>query len=497
MGRLRNRISRFYANLGPRYMPFTDVTSGDLTFAGLLRLSLFQVSVGITLVLLVGTLNRVMIVELGLPATVVGVMVALPLLFAPFRTLIGHRSDTHRSELGWRRVPFIWKGTLYQFGGFAIMPFALLVLAGRGEADNAPIWLGYCAAGLAFLLAGAGAHIVQTAGLALATDLTPQRSHHRVVGLMYVTLLLGMIASALIFGAILADFNPGTLIQLIQGVAVVCVVLNTIAVWKQEARDHRRRPGVGAPDPTFREAWSHFTNGAHAVRRLAIVGLGTMAFAMSEVLLEPYGGQVLNWTVASTTVLTALLAFGSLLGLLYGSYALNGNVNPFRMARLAAIVGIPALGLVILSAPLELDAAFVVANLMLGFGAALFGHATLTATMHSAPKEQAGLALGAWGAVQATAAGGAMALGAVIRDVVNAATGTPQAGQTGLASAYGYLTVYALEIVLLLVTIVAIVPLLRGSIAAAPGTATMPTQDAAGGEASKPRLDVQANHGNP
>ena len=60
-------------------------------------------------------------------------MVSLPLLFAPLRALIGFRSDPHRSVLGWRRVPYIWFGTLLQFGGFAIMPFALLVLSGDGH----------------------------------------------------------------------------------------------------------------------------------------------------------------------------------------------------------------------------------------------------------------------------------------------------------------------------------------------------------------------------
>ena len=87
----------------------------------------FQVSVGMAMVLLTGTLNRVMIVELSVPAWLVAIMVALPLVFAPFRALIGHRSDTHKSVLGWRRGPYIWFGSLLQFGGFAIMPFALLV----------------------------------------------------------------------------------------------------------------------------------------------------------------------------------------------------------------------------------------------------------------------------------------------------------------------------------------------------------------------------------
>ena len=143
------------ASIGPRYLPFADVATEDVPLSRLLRLSLFQVTVGAALVLLVGTLNRVMIVELGVPATLVAGMLALPLLFAPFRTLIGHRSDQHRSALGLRRVPYIWKGTMYQFGGFAVMPFALLVLSGYGEAVDAPRWIGLSSAAVAFLLVGA------------------------------------------------------------------------------------------------------------------------------------------------------------------------------------------------------------------------------------------------------------------------------------------------------------------------------------------------------
>jgi MFS transporter, BCD family, chlorophyll transporter len=204
-------VMRTWVALGPRFLPFADAATPELPLSRLLRLSLFQVSVGMALVLLIGTLNRVMIVELGVPVSLVAVMISLPLLFAPFRALIGFRSDTHVSALGWRRVPFIWKGTMVQFGGLAIMPFALLVLSGGGEAANWPVWIGQAGAGVAFLLVGAGLHTVQTVGLALATDLAPTKSQPKVVGLMYVMLLLGMIASALIFGALLVDFTPGRL----------------------------------------------------------------------------------------------------------------------------------------------------------------------------------------------------------------------------------------------------------------------------------------------
>lgn len=457
---LRAKLMAAWVSLGPRYMPFADVATPDLPLGRLLRLSLFQVSVGMTLVLLVGTLNRVMIVELAVPATVVSVMIALPLLFAPFRALIGYKSDTHRCELGWRRVPFIWRGTLLQFGGYAIMPFALLVLAGKGHAEAAPIWIGHSAAALAFLLVGAGAHVVQTAGLALATDLTPPESHPKVVGLMYVMLLISMIGSAMLFGVLLTDFTAGRLVQVIQGTAVACMVLNAVAMWKQETRRPRRDKVEPVADPSFRESWAHFCQGEHAVRRLIVIGLGTMAFGMADVLLEPFGGQVLDWTVSATTKLTALFAFGGLIGFSFASYALGRGGDPYRMAQNGALIGLPAFGLIILAAPSGLPAAFLLGNFLIGFGAAIFGHGTLTATMSQAPKEQAGLAIGAWGAVQATAAGLAVGLSGTLRDIVDAMLGT-SGSLMAIDVSVGYIFVYALEIVLLLVTIAATLPLLR------------------------------------
>ncbi len=456
MNRISQRVMRTWAGLGTNFLPFADVATPDLPLSRLLRLSLFQVSVGMSLVLLVGTLNRVMIVELDVPASLVAIMISLPLVFAPFRALIGFRSDTHRSALGWKRVPFIYRGTMCQFGGLAFMPFALLVLSGGGNARDVPLWIGQMAAALSFLLVGAGLHTTQTAGLALATDLAAPESQPKVVGLMYVMLLLGTIASALIFGALLAEFSPGRLIQVIQGAAVVTIVLNAIALWKQETRGSARMAPSNAVDPTFRESWDHFNRGGHASRRLVAVGLGTMAFGMQDVLLEPYGGQVLQLSVGDTTNLTALMAVGGLLGFGLASRVLSRGADPFRMALYGALVGIPAFVAVMLSSSMASPPMFAAGTLLIGFGAGLFGHGTLTATMKLAPPNQAGLALGAWGAVQATAAGIAIALGGIVRDVV---AGT--APTTALGAATGYHFVYAIEVLLLIATLVAIIPLLR------------------------------------
>ncbi len=450
MNKSRSNWATSLASLGPRFLPFADVASEDLPLSRLLRLSLFQISVGMAMVMLIGTLNRVMIVELQVPATLVSLMVALPLLVAPFRALIGFRSDNHRSQLGWRRVPYIWMGSLMQFGGFSIMPFALLVLAGAGQSSQAPAWVGLVGAAGAFILVGIGMHTVQTAGLALATDLAPVESQPKVVGLMYVMQLLGMIGSALMLGHLLHDYSPGQLIRVVQAVAVMTLVLNVVALWKQEPRSRLRKPGTPV-EQNFQQAWQTFCQGPNTVRRLLAVGLGTMAFTMEDVLLEPYGGEILNLSVSSTTLLTATLALGGLMGFAWASRVLSRGGDAYRMSGWGAWVGVPAFMAVIASGPLASPALFTLGIFLIGLGGGLFAHGTLTATMQLATPEQTGLAMGAWGSVQATAAGVGIALGGMIRDGV----------ALGSSSVMGYSTVYALEIVLLGLTLWAMGPLMR------------------------------------
>ena len=135
-----------------------------------------------------------------------------------------------------------------------------------------------------------------------------------------------------------------------------------------------------------------------------------MAFNMEEVLLEPFGGEILQLSVGSTTTLTATLATGALSGFALASVVLGRGYDPFRMASIGAWVGIPAFLAVIASASMQSTLLFALGTGLIGLGSGLFGHGTLTATMQAAPPHQTGLSLGTWGAVQATAAGLAIAL---------------------------------------------------------------------------------------
>lgn len=440
-------------------LPFADAASEGLPMGQLLRLSLFQVSVGMASVMLLGTLNRVMIVELSVPAMIVAIMIALPVLIAPFRALLGFRSDTYRSAIGWKRIPYLWFGSLWQMGGLAVMPFALLVLGGD-PVHHVP-FAGEVLAAMSFLMTGLGLHMTQTAGLALASDRASEETRPRVVALLYVMFLVGMGVSAVLIGWLLRDFSPLLLVRVVQGAALVGLALNLIALWKQEHVVPMSKAERAAPRPQFRDAWADFLAGGQAGRLLVVVFFGTMAFNMQDVLLEPYGGEVLGLSVSSTTLLTALWAAGALGGFALAAKRLSHKASPYRLAATGCVAGLAAFSAVIFSAPMGSPLLFFIGAVLIGFGGGLFAVATLMAAM-SLPAEGAagrGLALGAWGAAQATAAGLSIAIGGTVRDVVNAQALAGSWGEALALPSTGYSVVYHTEIALLFITLVALGPL--------------------------------------
>jgi BCD family chlorophyll transporter-like MFS transporter len=446
-----------WTRVAVRYLPFADAASEDLPLARLVRLALFQVTVGMVSVLMVGTLNRVMIVEIGVGAWLVSLMVALPLLVAPFRALIGWKSDRHRSPLGWRRVPFIWMGSGLQFAGLSIMPFAIVLLGGEMTLQ---LWAGHLAAALAFLLAGAGAQTVQTAGLALATDLACERTRPRVVALMYVMLLVGMVGSGIAFSLLLADYSHTRLVQVVQATAVLTLVLNLVAVWKQEPRnrDRARAPVDATP---FRLAWREFAAHGRTTRFLLAVALGTAAFNMQDIILEPYGAEVLGLSVGQTTLLTGLMAAGSIVACAMAASMLARRADPQRVAALGLVAGLAAFSCVIFAEPLQSASLFRAGVVLIGLGGGLFSVGTLSAAMELDSGGLHGMVLGAWGGVVATATGLSVALGGVLRDAGTHLAMTGVLGEVLATPGAGYGFVYHLELALLFVTLVVLGPLVR------------------------------------
>ncbi|MBC7505180.1 MAG: MFS transporter, partial [Sandarakinorhabdus sp.] len=346
-----------------------------------------------------------------------------------------------------------------------IMPFALLVMTGHGQ--SGPL-AGEIFGAVAFLMVGAGVAVTQTAGLALANDLAPPEARPRVVSLLYTMLLVGMLISSVVLGRILTNFTETQLVGVIQGTAVITLVLNVVALWKQEVRQTGGTTASAEEDQAFAARWSDFTAAPRTRRLLVAVALGAAGFGMQDILLEPYGGQVLGLSVGRTTALTALSSMGTLIGLSLAAQALAQGRDAARIAACGALAGIVAFALVVFSAPMHSVALLSLGTTGIGFGNGLFAVCTLTAAMALGEEGGSGLALGVWGAVQASAAGlGILASGA-IRDVIGAAAMAGRLGPGFVDPATGYSIVWHVEIFLLFGSLIALGPLARRAVDASP-----------------------------
>ena len=388
MSALGTRLARTWTHVGTRFLPFADAATPELPLGRLLRLSLFQVSVGMAVVLLIGTLNRVMIVELGVPAWLVAVMMSLPLVFAPFRALVGFRSDTHRSVLGWRRVPFHLVGhaaAVRRPGDHAVRADRAV---GRHERpglvrpDRRRRWRSCWSA--------PGCTRRRPSGLALATDLAPAACAAEGRGPAVHDAAAGHGRRARCSSALLlAHFSEIRLIQVVQGAALVTMVLNVVALWKQEAARSLAHRAATRRIRRFRLSVAEFTQPRQRAR-LCGARAGHRRFSMQDILLEPYGGQVLHLSVGDDDALTALLAAG-------GARRLRGRRAPAGRGRRSVSArgrrhtdrarGVQR---VIFAAPLDRRCCSRRRGLI-GFGAGLFAHCTLTAAMGTAA-----LARSAW-----------------------------------------------------------------------------------------------------
>ena len=433
-------------------LPFSDAGSTNCSLFQLLRLSLFQISVGMATVMLAGTLNRVMIVELLVPASLVAIMIAIPVLIAPLRTFYGHKSDTYKSFIGWKRIPYMWFGSLFQFGGLAIMPFAIIILS--GDQTVGPSWAGEVLVAIAFLFTGIGMHITQTVGLALAADRATKENRPRVVALLYFMFLFGMGISAVVIGILLADFSKLRLIQVVQGSAVLTLILNLVAVWRQEQIIINQQKNDKSEK--FFLSWKKFISDRKTNSLIWVVFWGTLAFSMQDVLLEPYGGQILGLSVSETTNLTGVWALGALLGLALAANNSKKTVSSVSNAMTALLIGIVGFSAIIFSSPMQFPFLYFLGTLFIGFGTGLFSVSLLIIAMALSSKTNlgSGFILGSWGAAQAIGAGLGIAVGGILRDVVNKIALSGYLGSTFENNSIGYIFVYHLEILFIFITLI-------------------------------------------
>jgi len=401
------------------------------------RLGLAQVAIGAVAALMLSTLNRVMVVELQLPASVPSTLVALHFAVQMARARLGFASDRGR---GARRAPWV-------VGGAAVLAVgAVLAAAGTAlTATHRTAGLAVCV--VAYAAIGLGLSATGTALLAAAAERAAPAQLGRVAAGLWVMMIAGIVASAAITGALLEPFSFRRLVLVGAGVGAVAFTLAVVAATGRALRGAAVPVATPTADaPSFSTAWRAAAAEPATRRFMGFVFLAMLAFSAQDLILEPFAGVVFGMTPGETTRLGGMQHGGVLVGMLVAA-VLSARVGTLRgwaaggcLASAAAFVALaqaPATGSagtlrVIVFALGAANGVFTVG----GVGAMMALTAPSAATGRAG---ETGLRLGIFGAVQAAAYGTGGFAGGAASDLARLALGSPAAG---------YAAVFAAEAVL-------------------------------------------------
>lgn len=404
-----------------------------------IQLGFVHAAVAMTLVPINSTLNRVMIHELALSATLVAVLASLPYLFSPVQVAIGALSDRY-SLFGMRRTPYIIAGLLLCVIGVIISPWAAFQLA------EGNILAGI----LPFFAWGMGYNLASVCYLALASEIFGEEGRGKTVAVMWFMMIVSIILTAISLSHMLDPYTPAALATSFRWVGMLAFFLGVLALIYLEPRHSLPLPT--SERPSLSRMITVVFGNPQARRFFLYLFLLLVAILGQDVLLEPFAGEAFAWTVSQTTRLTSLWGGFVLLAILAA-----GMLERRLPRRLTAQVGnLGALAgflLLIFGGMLRLEGLFYLGVILLGAGTGLSTVANLALMFDLTLPGQTGLFIGAWGFASALSRLSGSILGGALRDLITAITGNALAG---------YLVVFAIEAAMLLVAV-----LLLGSISVA------------------------------
>ena len=379
-----------------------------------LRLSLYQFWLGAVSVLMLGTLNRILRVEMGLDLALVGLTLGGAHYLAALVSIpIGHYSDTHAYK-GYHRLPYIMAGTALAVLTVVTAPFVAAFMA----QDPSLLRLGL---GFAFFFVeGLGVSIGATTYLALVTDRTGEAERGRVVSIIWTVMMVGILLGALGGAAYLQTFSFSRLVSLFAMAGVLVVVLTLIALVGAE---RWRASQQSASTSSLRVSLRILSHSRQTRLFFLFLLLGLFFHFMQDVILEPFGGEVLNLGVRETTMFNAYNMVGVIAGLLIGGAIVIPRIGKKRTAAAGNIIGVAAFAMLALIALNRSPAPIAPAILLMGLGTGAFTVGGVSLMMDLTINGQAGLFVGAWTLAQALAKFGSSVLSGTIHNLVVASGG--------------------------------------------------------------------------
>lgn len=399
-----------------------------------IQLGLIHVAVAMTLVPINSTLNRVMIKELALSATLVAFLASLPYLISPIQVAIGSLSDRY-PLWGWRRTPYITLGLLLCVLGVTFSPQAAMLMAeNRG--------LGLALGLLAFGAWGMGFNFASVSYLSLASEISGEKGRGRTIAVMFFMMILGIILTALTLSRMVDPYTPQAMQRAFLWVGMAALVLGLLGIVGLE----RRFATLSIDDS--RHSWSHLMRAMLANRQVTLFFFYLVvllaALLGQDVLLEPFAAEAFDMPVKTTTRITSLWGGCFLLALVVA-----GALETRLSKRVVAIGGgwgaLVGFVLIVLSGIVLHPGVFYSGVILLGIGTGLATVSNLSLMLDMTTPQNVGLYIGAWGMANAVSRLLGSLLGGAVRDVMTQVLASP---------VLAYVVVFGIEAFMLLASLI-------------------------------------------
>jgi len=417
------------------------------------RLGLFQMGLGVMSILTLGVLNRVMISELGIPATVAAGTLALSQFVAPARVWFGQMSDA-KPIFGLHRSGYVWLGTaLFSLAVFLAVQVMWQLGTAVREAGSwiwrpeTIVFTGLL--GFIFILYGLALSSSSTPFAALLVDVSEEDNRSKLVGTTWSMLMVGIVIGG-VSGGILLDglqqdgviwsANVGSLLlsneQVIQTpietlqnginrlfviIPLVVLGLAFLATWGIEKKYSRYKSRSSVSDREDNVTLGRAIRVLTASRQTGIffsfLMMMTISLFMQEAVLEPYGGEVFDLPISQTTQLNAFWGLGTLIGVSSSGFAVVPRLGKQNTTRLGCLLVAATFVLIILSGFTQLPMVLKSAVFLFGLAAGLTTTGAISLMLDLTAAETAGTFIGAWGLAQALSRALATVLGGVVLDI--------------------------------------------------------------------------------
>jgi len=395
------------------------------------QLGLIHVAVAMTLVPINSTLNRVMIKELAISATLVAILASLPYLFSPIQVAIGSYSDRH-PVFGLRRTPYIFAGLILCVIGVIVSPQVAFLMSTNFS-------LGLLAGILAFGAWGMGYNLSAVSYLSLASELSGENGRGKTIATMWFMMIVSIIVTAIGLARMVDPYTPEALIRSFGYVAASALILGLLGLLKLEPRSSSS--STASETYTIRQMTSAIT--ANPVARVFFIYLLLLLAAIlgQDVLLEPFGAEAFGMTVTQTTRITSIWGTFVLIAILVAGL-LEGRLSKRRVAQFGNTGALLGFVVIVISGLMLNKDIFYTGVTLLGIGTGLSTVANLSLMFDLTVPEHVGLYIGAWGFSNALSRLTGSVLGGVVRDVVTQVTGQALSG---------YLVVFSIEALMLFI----------------------------------------------